>query len=247
MVTTAQARVHGVARANLAHRVRTGTLERTEHYGVYRLVAAPTSPLDDLRAAWLSTNPETLAPDRATVARPDVVVASAAAAMIHGIGDVYPSPYRMIVPSRRQRAGGAIVYSWRSLESRDIEVIHGLPVTTPERTIVDLLKDEGDVSIAADALHDAVRGQHDLDESRLAALLAPEAQRLGRSPGDGRGALDYLMVQAGVDAASEASLALDRLIASNRSLPGMPDFLSKIISSMPALAARVPTGVAVED
>jgi len=30
MITTAQARVHGVARVNLAHRVRTGALEQTD-------------------------------------------------------------------------------------------------------------------------------------------------------------------------------------------------------------------------
>ncbi|WP_082489680.1 type IV toxin-antitoxin system AbiEi family antitoxin domain-containing protein [Frigoribacterium sp. Leaf172] len=51
MITTAQARVQGVARANLAHRVRTGVLERTDEYGVYRLVAAPSNPLDTIRAS----------------------------------------------------------------------------------------------------------------------------------------------------------------------------------------------------
>ena len=75
MITTAQARVHGVARTNLAHRVRIGALERTDHYGVYRLTTALTSPLDDLRAAWLSTNPAVLACDRVGAARCDAVVA----------------------------------------------------------------------------------------------------------------------------------------------------------------------------
>lgn len=158
MITTVQARIHGIARANLAHRVRTGALERTDHYGVYRLATAPSSSLDDLRAAWLSTNPEVLAPERTAVLPPDAVIASAAAAMVHGIGDVYPAPYRIIVPARRQSAKCAIKYSWRLLDSRDVEVVDGLPVTTRERTIVDLLVDEGDASIAADALRDAQRG-----------------------------------------------------------------------------------------
>ena len=157
MLTTAQARVHGVARANVAHRVRTGELEQTNHYGVCRLAAAPSSHLDDLRAAWLSTNHEALAPQRTAVSRPDAVIASAAAASVHSIGDVYPAPYLLIVPGRRQSTTGAIAYSWRALDSRDIEIIKGLPVTTRERTIVDLLGDEGDVTIAADALQDAVQ------------------------------------------------------------------------------------------
>lgn len=236
MITTAQARVHGVARANLAHRVRTGTLEPTGHYGVYRLAAAPTSHLDDLRAAWLSTNPVALAPHRTVVPRPDVVIASAAAATVYGMGDVYPAPYRFIVPGRRQSTTGAIAYSWRPLGTNDIEIVDGLPVTSRERTIVDLLEDEGDASLAADALRDALRINHDLDETRLEQLLAPYARRLGQSPGDGVGALAYLMVTAGMDAASETSRALDRVLRSKTRLPGIEAVLSKLVENLPALA-----------
>jgi len=237
MVTTSQARVHGIARANIAHRVRTGALERTDHYGVYRLTAAPTSPLDDLRAAWLSTKPELLAPERTAAPRPDAVVASAAAAMVHGIGDVYPAPYRIIVPGRRQTAKGAIAYSWRALDSHDVEVVNGLPVTTLERTVADLLVDEGDVSIAADALRHAIRGQCNVDETRLAELLAAGAERLGQAPGDGNGALAYLMVTAEVDAVSEANRALDRVLKSRVQMPGIEVFLEKVRSNLPNLVA----------
>jgi len=239
MITTAQARVHGVARANLAHRVRTGELERTDHHGVYRFTTAPSSPLDDLRAAWLSTNPGVLASERTGVSRPDAVVASAAAAMVHGIGDVYPAPYRVIVPSRRQSTRDTVAYSWRALDSRDVDIVDGLPVTTRERTIIDLLDDEGDVSIAADALGDAVRGEYDLDETRLAELLAPHAERLGRAVGDGNGALAFLMVTAEVDAASVLSRALDRVLESTTPLPGIEAFLNKLALNVPALTARV--------
>jgi len=237
MVTTAQARVHGIARANLAHRVRTGALERTDHYGVYRLAAAPSSPMDDLRAAWLSTNPGVLAPTRTAALQPDAVVASAAAAMVHGMGDVYPAPYRIIVPSRRQSTKGAIVYSWRALDSRDVEIVDGLPVTTRERTVVDLLVDEGDVSIAADALRDAMRSQYDLDETRLADLLAPHAERLGRAPGNGLGGLASLMVAAETDAVAEAGRALDRVLGSQMPLPGIEAFVEKVRLNLRDLAA----------
>lgn len=240
MITTAQARGNGVARANLVHRIRTGELERTDHYGVYRLVAAPTSPLDDLRAAWLSTNPEVVAPERTAMLRPDAVIASAAAAMVHDIGDVHPAPYRIIVPGRRQNATGSIAYSWRALDSRDVEVVDGLPVTTRERTLVDLLEDEGDVSIVADALRDAWRSEYDLNEKRLAELLASNAVRLGQDPGDGVGALAYLMVTAEVDVVSQARRALDQVLVSQVPLPVISSLLSTLASNMPTLSATSP-------
>lgn len=239
MITTAQARVHGVARTNLAHRVRIGALERTGHYGVYRLTTASTSPLDDLRAAWLSTSPAVLAWDRVGAARCDAVIASAAAALVHGIGDVYPAPYRMIVPSRRQTTTGAIAYSWRALDPGDVEVVDGLPVTTRERTIVDLLVDEGDASIAADALGAALRGQDDLDEARLAHLLDPHSEQLGQGPGHGMAALVYLMVTAGMDPVSEASRAIDRVLKFKTPLPGSEALFSKVVANMVVEKSRM--------
>lgn len=240
MITTAQARVHGVARANLAYRVRTGSLELTDHYGVYRLAAVPTSPLDDLRAAWLSTNPEVLATDRAAARRPDAVVASAAAAKVHHIGDAYPAPYRMIVPGRRQSTRGVIAYSWRPLDSCDVEVVDGLPVTTRERTIIDLLRDEGDVSIVADALRDALQGDHVLDLSRLGELLAPHADQLGKASGDGVGALTTLMRAAEMDVVSVASRALDHVLEAQVQLPAIEALIKKLLAGLPAAAAAPP-------
>ena len=63
LFTTAQARVRGVSRANLSHREQGGRLERLAH-GVYRLGGVPVAPLDDLRAAWMSTEPIVLAWER---------------------------------------------------------------------------------------------------------------------------------------------------------------------------------------
>jgi hypothetical protein len=181
----------------------------------------------------LSTNPAVLAPERTAALRPDAVIASAAAAMVHGIGDVYPAPYRIIVPGRRQSTKGVVAYSWRALDSCDIEVVGGLPVTTRERTVADLFVDEGDVSIAADALRDAWRGEYGLDEARLEQLVAPHAERLGQAPNDGTGALAYLMVVAEVDAVSRASRALDQVIGSKIPLPGVEALVDKFVESLP--------------
>lgn len=44
------------------------------------------------------------------------------------------------------------------------------------------------------------------------------------------------MVTAGVDAASNASRAFDRILDSKARVPGLEAFLEKVISNMPALA-----------
>ena len=47
----------------------------------------------------------------------------------------------------------------------------GLPVTTPERTIFDLVADEEDLSLVADALHGACAGSRPFDFNKLEALI----------------------------------------------------------------------------
>lgn len=204
LFTAAQARLRGVERSNLAHRERDGRLERLRQ-GVYRRAGTPSGPLDDLRAAWLSTLPAKLAFDRVT--KPDVVVGSAAAAVVHGIGDIDPAPYRFYASGRRQSQRDDIAYSLRSVDERDVSIRGGLPVTSVERTISDLLRDYGDLSLAADALDDALRVS-DIDEQHLAALLSPIAARYGHAERDGRALLDQLLTEAGQDPRSRAIAAL---------------------------------------
>lgn len=205
MLTATQARARGINRSNLAHREGDGRLERLAH-GVYRQAGSPSLPLDDLRAAWLSTNPAKLAHER--TADPDVIVGSAAGALVHRIGGIDPLPYRLITHDRRQTQRQEIAYSQRPVDVEDVTVRDGLPVTTVERTIADLLRDYGDISLVADALRDATRMDRELDEGRLAHLLAPLAQRYGHPEGHGDALLDQLLAAAERDAASRALKAL---------------------------------------
>jgi predicted transcriptional regulator of viral defense system len=205
MVTAHQARARGINRSNLAHREADGRLERLAH-GVYRQGGSPSLPLDDLRAAWLSTNPENLAYER--TADPDVVVGSAAAALVHEIGDIDPLPYRLITRDRRQTQRHEIAYSQRSLDAQDVTVRDGLPVTTVERTIADLLRDYGDVSLVADVLREATRQDRTFNEARLAHLLAPLAERYGYPEGKGEDLLNQLLTAAELDVVSRARRVL---------------------------------------
>jgi len=194
MLTAAQASAAGIARSTLARREKTGTLERMRP-GVYRLPGTPTDRLEDIRAAWLASDPATIAHDR--LASPDVVIGGAAAAWVHGIGDLYPTPYLLYTAKRRQTGHDDVRYSRRSLSASDVMILDGLPVTTPERTIADLL-DEGDLSLVADALRDAERLDNDLDVPSLVGHLDTHARRLGHASGTELYA--ELRTRAGVDA-----------------------------------------------
>ncbi|WP_412875875.1 type IV toxin-antitoxin system AbiEi family antitoxin domain-containing protein (plasmid) [Curtobacterium flaccumfaciens pv. flaccumfaciens] len=195
MLTAAQANAAGIARSTLVRRVQAGTLLRVRP-GVYRLPGTPAERLEDIRAAWLASDPATLARDR--LATPDVVVGGAAAAWSHEIGDLYPAPYLLYTSKRRQSTHDDVRYSRRSLPASDVTILDGLPVTTRERTIADLLN-EGDLSLVADALRDAERADNDLDVPALIDHLGAHAKRLGYD--DGRELYVALRSLAGVDAA----------------------------------------------
>ena len=126
-------------------RERSGSLERLRH-GVYRLAGSPAHRLDDVRAAWIASDPRTPAWER--IADPDVVVGGAAAAWVHEIGDLYPTPYLLYSVGRRQTSQDDVRYRSGHLHGTDVTVVDGLPVTTRERTIADLL-DVADLSLVA--------------------------------------------------------------------------------------------------
>ncbi|TFC01489.1 hypothetical protein E3O42_10250 [Cryobacterium adonitolivorans] len=207
LFTAAQARARGVSRANLSHRERDGRLERLAH-GVYRLGGVPVAPLDDLHAAWMSTVPELLAWER--LENPRVVIGGAAAAAVHEAGDIEPAPYRMITSERRQTQRPDIAYSRRQLEPRDVVVIAGLPVTSIERTVADLVDEVGDLSLVGDVLADATRGERAVDLDHLSLLLAPYATKYGHPRRDGTALLEQIRRSAGIDDVAAARALIQR-------------------------------------
>lgn len=198
MVTSAQASVHGITRLDLSRLAEAGHLERLAH-GVYKDAGAPGDQFDDLRAAWLSTDPKRLAHDRNKDREGGVVVAGPSAARLHGIGDLWDRRYDFVTPTRRQSQRSEIRYRQRHLDPRDVTLVEGLPVMSIEYTIADLFNAEADTSHIADALRDA-SSNHKLDVDRLRVLLAPHAKREGFRKGNGSALLNLLMEIAGIDA-----------------------------------------------
>lgn len=198
MFTSAQASMHGITRLDLSRLAEAGHLERLAH-GVYKDAGAPGDQFDDLRAAWLSTDPRRLAHERSKERENGVVFAGPSAARLHGIGDLWDRRYDFVCPTRRQSQRSEIRYRQRQLDPRDVTTVEGLPAMSIECTIADLFNAEADTSHIADALRDASYKQR-LDVDRLRELLAPHAEREGFRKGDGAALLERLMEIAGIDA-----------------------------------------------
>jgi len=200
MVTTAQAAAHGVPRLDLSRLCQSGHLERLAH-GVYRDAGAPSEEFESLRAAWLAADPSHSAEQRLRDLAGGVVVMGASAASLHGVGDLPADRHQFSAPFRRQTQRHGISYRQRQPEPSDVTIAHGLPVTTIERTIADLVEDRTDLSLVADVLRDAAQSRR-LDTDRLTKLLAPLAARNHLRKDDGDALLHRLTVLAGLDTAS---------------------------------------------
>ena len=200
MVTSAQARARGVSHMSLSRLTESGDLVRLSH-GIYKSAAVPGDEHESLRTAWLAADPKRFAWERLQERPGSLVVSGESAALLLGIGDLAALQNEFTTSSRKQTQRGGVRYRMRRLPDRDVTIRAGLPVTTVERTIADLVEDRAELGHVADALRDAAR-QSQLDVGRLVELLSPLAKRNGHAKGDGRALFDELLVIAGIDAAS---------------------------------------------
>lgn len=202
MVTSTQAAALGISRLSLSRLAGAGHLDRVAH-GVYRDAGAPEGEFDDLRAAWLSTEPRSTAEQRLKEPANGVVIAGESAAGLHGVGNFRALQHDFVSPARRQTQRPEVRYRQRTLDAQDVIIVYGLPCMTIERTLADLVEDRVDLSLIAGALRDAAE-KRSLDLPRLRSLLAPLAQRNGFSKEDGEALLDHLLRIGGIDTASVA-------------------------------------------
>lgn len=209
----------------LTRLVEAGDLVRLSH-GVYRDGGVPSGELDDLRAVWLSTEPGRLAYERLADGPAGVVVSTTAAANLHKIGDFRSPVFTFTTPTRRQSQKQEIRYRMRVLPDHDVAVVEGLPVTSRERTIADLLETREDLATVADAYRDACL-QTTIDRGRLEDLLAPLAARYGYDKGDGVALLHKLDQLAVLDVDSVAG----QVVAS-------PELMAKVLEQVAASLPR---------
>ena len=170
--TTAQAVRMGITRDALHDAAESGRLERIMR-GAYRLVGSGSAQTDELAAIWKLTDParftwERMQPD----AWDGIAIGGTTAASLLELGDFYLSPYRIYAPRRINSRNKAASYAIRPVPRKEVSFIGGLPITRPERTLVDLVADYEDMSLVANALQDALRSGAGFDMAKLAGMLA---------------------------------------------------------------------------
>ena len=132
--TTKQAIRAGFAETTHSYHVNVGNWIR-ERRGIYRIADFPTPERPDLMLWYLwSQNRQEI---------PEGTYSHDTALSLHELSDLMPSKLHMTVPTtfRRNSETPAILVLHRAhLETTDIQEMHGVRVTRPLRTIVDLLQ-----------------------------------------------------------------------------------------------------------
>jgi len=163
VVTRAQLIDFGLATGAIAHRLRRGRLHRV-HYGVYAVGRPDLSRTGRWMAAVISCGPE-------------AVLSHRGAAALHGIATAAGGRIEVTVPpASARRRPGLRVYR-RTVGTAERTVVDGVPVTTVERTLLDLApllsRKRLEAAVNAADKHDMV------DPEQLRAALARYAGQRG--------------------------------------------------------------------
>lgn len=205
LVTTAQARSVGVSPQAVARFTNNGALERMTH-GVYRVTGAPATPLDSLRAAWLTLDPERRAGERLRDHSP-AVVSHRSAASIHRLGDLEADKFEFTTSERKQTRRPDIRIHRGTVLPGEWAVVDGLPVTTVIRTVDDLATDRIDGGHLASVVRDALT-QQQVDAQELIAVLRRHAHHYSAPIGDGEALLTRLLQESGISEPIERAVEL---------------------------------------
>jgi predicted transcriptional regulator of viral defense system len=149
LLTAKQARALGIVDSVLARLTQRGKLERAAR-GVYRVPYYPVDRFSQYREAvlWVrgSNGPENIALSYDT------------ALAVYGISDVNPSRVHVTVPKdarfRRHQPTWILIH-YGELTPANVTVHEGLPVTSMEKSILDVLNETGRLGLARQAIRDA--------------------------------------------------------------------------------------------
>lgn len=126
--TAGQATYCGYSRSLLSHHAGSGKFRRTKH-GLYRYVEFPSSPHEEVIAAWLAAG------------KHEAIVSHESALDLLELSDVIPDLIHITVPrSRRYRTsfpGVTIHTTTRDIQRSDTTVVEGIRISNAARSIVD--------------------------------------------------------------------------------------------------------------
>jgi predicted transcriptional regulator of viral defense system len=150
--TTKQAIHAGFDEKTHSYHVRVGNWIR-EHRGIYRLAGFPTIDRPDLMLWYLWSQ------NRQEV--PEGIYSHDTALSLQELSDIMPSKLHMTVPKhfrRNSRIPEILVLHKADLSEGDVQDMHGVRVTRPLRTIVDLLESgHVDRTLIGQAIDQALR------------------------------------------------------------------------------------------
>ena len=156
--TASQAREYGYSRSLLTYHTKTGTFQRA-YTGVYRFRDYPSTPREELVAAWLA------------VGKDSAVVSHDSALELWNLSDLIPDASHLTVPRTRRHLpalpGVRIHTTTRPLDRKNVQSVDGIRVTTPPRTLLDV----ADAGVAPDQISLA------LNQATLRGWINPEMLR----------------------------------------------------------------------
>lgn len=164
-LTAAQAREAGIKDSVLARLTQRGKLQRVAR-GVYRIPYFPSDRLAQYREAILWA--------RADSGPEKIALSHETALAVYQISDVNPTRVHITVPKtarlRRRRPTWVDIHR-ADLRPSEIETREGLPVTTVEKTILQIVEETGRMGLARGALRDARKeGYITSDRARALSL-----------------------------------------------------------------------------
>jgi len=150
--TTKQATRAGFTEKPHSYHVKVGNWIR-EHRGIYRLADFPTAERPDLMLWYLWSQ------NRQEV--PEGTYSHDTALSLHELSDIMPSKLHMTIPKhfrRNSRIPGILVLHRADLAECDLQEMHGVRVTRPLRTVLDLLQTgHVDRNLIRQAIDEAMR------------------------------------------------------------------------------------------
>ncbi|MCU1223068.1 MAG: hypothetical protein JWQ42_1161 [Edaphobacter sp.] len=152
LLTSKEARALGIRDSVLVRLAQRGRLERTTR-GVYRIAHYPTDRFAQYREAVLWAQASHHGPER-------IALSHETALLLYGISDVNPLRVHLTVPKSarlRRKHPEWIMIHRADLIAQEVSQHEGIPVTTVERSIMDVLSTTRRTDIARQAITDALR------------------------------------------------------------------------------------------
>src|ERR1700733_5452868 len=139
--TTREASRADLSNRQLSYHVTSGDLERVAH-GVYRLIHYPPHPYGDMIAATLWAGPGS-------------VISHESALAVYDLASAMPTVIHLTAPSTFTGSRKGVRIHHAALKPDERRVWDDVPVTSVERTLIDLTQD-GDVSLLREAVSESL-------------------------------------------------------------------------------------------